>query len=148
MNEVYDIMSSSPVTVEPTTSIGHLLALFDRHDFNAFPVIGKQDRLLGIVSKLDVLKLFLESPMHSLPEGIANTSVADVMHRTAVFLNPHDAITSAGSMMVVTRLRSLPVIERRAGRPRLVGILSRGDVLRWLRSRLVQGRGVREGLAS
>jgi CBS domain-containing protein len=148
MNEVYDIMSSSPVTVEPTTSIGHLLTLFDRHDFNAFPVIGKQDRLLGIVSKLDVLKLFLESPMHSLPEGIANMSVADVMHRTAVFLNPHDAITSAGSMMVVTRLRSLPVIERRAGRPRLVGILSRGDVLRWLRSRLVEGRGVREGLAS
>jgi CBS domain-containing protein len=148
MNEVYDIMSSSPVTVEPATSIGHLLALFDRHDFNAFPVVGKQDRLLGIVSKLDVLKLFLESPASSFPEGVASRSVGDVMHRTAVFLNPHDAIASAGNMMVVTKLRSLPVIDRRAGRPRLVGILSRGDVLRWLRSRLVEGRGVREGLAS
>jgi CBS domain-containing protein len=148
MNEVYDIMSSSPVTVEPTTSIGHLLALFDRHDFNAFPVIGKQDRLLGIVSKLDVLNLFLESPARSFPEGVASKSVMDVMHRTAVFLKADDAITSAGNMMVVTKLRSLPVIHRLAGRPRLVGILSRGDVLRWLRSRLIEGRGSRREVAS
>jgi CBS domain-containing protein len=150
MNAVYDIMSSSPVTVEPTTSIGNLLALFDRHDVNAFPVVGQHNRLVGIVSKLDVLKLLLDhrASMRSTTNAIATTYVADVMRRKAVFVNPRDAITAAGTLMVVTKLRSLPVIERREGRPLLVGMLSRGDVLRWLRAQLVEGRYVRQEKAS
>ena len=36
---VHEIMSASPVIVGPTTSVSELLALFDRHDFNAFPVV-------------------------------------------------------------------------------------------------------------
>lgn len=150
MNAVYDMMSSSPVTVEQTTTIGDLLALFDRHDFNAFPVVGQQNRLVGIVSKMDVLKLLLGHRLstRSATDAIATTYVADVMRRKAVFVNPHDAITAAGNLMVVTKLRSLPVIERRQGRPLLVGMLSRGDVLRWLRSQLVESRCVRQEKAS
>jgi len=70
------------------------------------------------------------------------------MGRKAVFVEPLDAITAAGNLMVVTNLRSLPVIERREGRLVLVGMLSRGDVLRWLRSQLVEGRYVQEEKAS
>jgi CBS domain-containing protein len=150
MNAVYDMMSSSPVTVGPTTSIGNLLALFDRHDFNAFPVVEQHNRLVGIVSKLDVLKRLLDhrAPTSSATSAIATACVADVMRRKAVFVNPPDAITAAGNLMVVTKLRSLPVIERREGRPLLVGMLSRGDVLRWLRSQLVEDRYVRQEKAS
>jgi CBS domain-containing protein len=146
MNAVYDMMSSSPVTVEPTTTIGDLLALFDRHDFNAFPVVGQHNRLEGIVSKLDVLKRLLAHHLstRSATDAIATTYTADVMRRKAVFVNPHDAITTAGNLVVVTKLRSLPVIERREGRSLLVGMLSRGDVLRWLRSQLVEARYVRQ----
>jgi hypothetical protein len=46
--------------------------------------------------------------------------------------------------MVVMKLRSLPVVERRDGRVILVGILSRGDVLRGLRFQLVEGSYVRQ----
>jgi CBS domain-containing protein len=150
MNAVYDMMSSSPVTVEPTTSIGDLLALFDRHDFNAFPVVGQHNRLVGIVSKVDVLKHLLDhrAAKGSSSDFIVTTYVADVMRRKAVFVNPRDAITAAGNLMVVTKLRSLPVIERREGRSLLVGMLSRGDVLRWLRSQLVEGQYVRQEKAS
>jgi CBS domain-containing protein len=149
VNAVYDMMSSSPVTVEPTTSIGDLLALFDRHDFNAFPVVRKHNRLVGIVSKLDVLKRLLDHRASSrVATNIATTCVADVMCRKVVFVNPRDAITAAGNLMVVTRLRSLPVIERQEGRSLLVGMLSRGDVLRWLRSQLVEGQYVRQEKAS
>src|SRR5688572_27089600 len=134
MNQVYDIMSSSPVTVGPMTSIGNLLALFDRHDFNAFPVVDYRNRLVGIVSKLDVLELLLEPRGSTLAlDAVATTYVAGVMRRKAVFVNPRDTAAAAGNLMVVTRLRSLPVIERREGRSLLVGMLSRGDVLRWLR---------------
>ena len=59
MNAVHDIMSTSPVAVELRHLSVSLLALFDRYDFNAFPVVGQGNRLLGIVSKLDVLEVFL-----------------------------------------------------------------------------------------
>jgi len=149
MTSVHDMMSTSPVAVGPMTSIGTLLGLFDRHDFNAFPVVDHCNRLVGIISKLDVLKLLL-GPRGSPPatDAIATTYVAGVMRRKAVFVNPHDAITAAGNLMVVSKLRSLPVIERLEGRPLLVGMLSRGDVLRWLRSHLVEGRCVRQEKAS
>jgi CBS domain-containing protein len=149
MNAVYDMMSTSPVTVGPMTSIGNLLALFDRHDFNAFPVVDHYNRLVGIVSKLDVLKLFL-GPCGSTPasDAVATTYVAGVMRQKPVFVEPRDAITAAGNLMVKTKLRSLPVIERREGRPVLVGMLSRGDVLRWLRSQLAEGRYARQERAS
>ena len=149
MNAVYDVMSSSPVTVGPMTSIGNLLALFDRHDFNACPVVDHHNRLVGIVSKLDVLEL-LVGPRGSTPasDAVATTYVAGVMRRKPVFVEPHDAITAAGNLMVKTRLRSLPVIERREGRSVLVGMLSRGDVLRWLRSQLAEGGYARQEKAS
>ena len=150
MNAVNDIMSTSPVAVELTTSIGQLLALFDRYDFNAFRVVGQGNRLLGIVSKLDVLELFL-GHRRSTPGATdvsTTTQVADVMCRQAVSVGPRDPITTAGNLMVVTNLRSLPVVERQQGRPVLVGMLSRGDVLRWLRSQFVEDRYVRQEKAS
>ena len=149
MNAVYDVMSSSPVTVGPMTSIGNLLALFDRHDFNAFPVVDHHNRLVGIISKLDVLKLLL-GPRGSTPasDAIATTYVAGMMRRKPVFVEPRDAIAAAGNLMVETKLRSLPVIERREGRSVLVGMLSRGDVLRWLRSQLAEGGYPRQEKAS
>ena len=37
VTRVNDIMSSAPKSVHSSTTIGELLELFDRHDFNAFP---------------------------------------------------------------------------------------------------------------
>jgi CBS domain-containing protein len=149
MNAVNDMMSTSPVTVGPMTSIGNLLALFERHDFNAFPVVDYRNRLVGIVSKLDVLKLLLEARGSTLAsDAIATTYVAGVMRQKAVSVEPSDSITAAGNLMVTTKLRSLPVIERREGRSVLVGMLSRGDVLRWLRSQLAEGGYPRQEKAS
>jgi CBS domain-containing protein len=118
MNAVHDTMSASPVAVEPTTSIGKLLALFDRYDFNAFPVAGQHDNLLGIISKLDVVELFLghRGSTPSAADAIATTYVADVMHRKPVFVESCDAITAAGNLMAVMRLRSLPVVGCQEGR--------------------------------
>ena len=150
MNAVHDTMSTSPVTVEPRTSIGQLLVLFDRYEFNAFPVVGQGNRLLGIISKLDVLGLLLgrRRSTPSATDVSTTTYVADVMRRQPVSVEPRDSITTAGNLMVVMNLRSLPVVERQEGRPVLVGMLSRGDVLRSLRSQLVEGRYVRQEKAA
>ncbi|HEX5575018.1 MAG TPA: CBS domain-containing protein [Gemmatimonadales bacterium] len=144
MIAVHEIMSASPVTVGPTTSVSELLALFDRHDFNAFPVVDG-GRLLGIISKLDLLELFLSGDASTaVPTGdIGATRVEDLMHHEIVSVEPQASIAAAGAIMVGNNLRSLPVVERHDDRPMLVGMVSRGDVLRGLRFQLVEGSYVR-----
>ncbi len=136
MDRIKDVMSS-PITVGLTTSVATVLTKFDRHEFNAFPVVDQHNRLQGIIAKLDLLKLFL-AKRAAAGDAISTTCVADVMRRNAVFVQAHDDITSAGNLMVVTNLRSLPVVQRQGRRPVLVGMLSRGDVLRWLRFELLE----------
>jgi CBS domain-containing protein len=68
MIAVNEIMSTARVTVGPTAFVGDLLALFDQNDFNAFPMLDERERLVGIVSKLDVLQLFLADHL-STPSG-------------------------------------------------------------------------------
>lgn len=138
-------MSSSPVSVSPATSVADVLVLFDRHDFNAFPVVDEGGGLLGIISKVDVLRFFLAAQEVSGDvEKVSNTThIAELMGDQIITIGPNESILAAGALMVSTNLRSLPVIERGDRAPILVGMLSRGDVLRGLRFQLVDGTYLR-----
>jgi len=46
-----------------------------------------------------------------------------------VTLAPGDPVTAAVDRMLSSRLRSLPIVERRSRKDVVVGIVSRGDVL-------------------
>jgi CBS domain-containing protein len=145
MSAVHEIMSASPVTVGPATSVSELLAQFDRHDFNAFPVVVDGGRLLGIISKLDLLELFMtgDASTAAATGDIGATRVEDLMHHEIVSVEPRAPISAAGAIMVANNLRSLPVVERHDDHVILVGMVSRGDVLRGLRFQLVEGSYVR-----
>jgi CBS domain-containing protein len=145
MTAVHEIMSASPVTVAPATSVIELLAQFDRYDFNAFPVLDDRGRLLGIISKLDLLELLLagEASAAAAMGNIGATRVEGLMHHGIVSVEPRAPISAAGALMVANNLRSLPVVERHDDHLVLVGIVSRGDVLRGLRFQLVEGSYVR-----
>jgi CBS domain-containing protein len=60
-----------------------------------------------------------------------------------VSVEPRASISAAGAIMVANNLRSLPVVEQHDNHPTLVGMVSRGDVLRGLRFQLVEGSYVR-----
>jgi CBS-domain-containing membrane protein len=131
---VREVMSKSPKTVGPKTSVRALQGLFVSHDFNAFPVVDDAGVLLGIVSKLDLLRMFRHDPVRLRPDLAALWAehVDDVMRRRVVTLGPRDSVTTAVERMLSSRLRSLPVVERRGRKDVLVGMVSRGDVIRSL----------------
>ena len=129
---IREIMSTQPKTVRPRTSLRELQALFISHDFNAFPVADEAGILLGIVTKLDLLRIFRHDPARLLPDlgALWAEHVEDIMRRRVVTLGPRDSATTAVDRMLSSKLRSLPVVERRDGKDVLVGIVSRGDVIR------------------
>jgi CBS domain-containing protein len=133
--EVRTVMTRAPVTVGPDTGLRALQALFERHDFNGLPVVGGDGELLGMVTKLDFLKMFSPDRRRFIPDirSIWAERVADIMSRGLITVTPGDTIATAADLMVQSRLRSLPVVERRGHAQRLVGIVSRSDVMRCVR---------------
>jgi CBS domain-containing membrane protein len=135
VTRVNDIMSSAPTSVHPSTTIGELLELFDRHDFNAFPVTSATNELVGIVTKVDLLRLLRLTEDRDARERarISERSVGEIMRAGVVSVNGEDSIGLAADVMVETGLRSIPVVLDRGGRSELVGMVSRGDVIRGFR---------------
>jgi CBS domain-containing protein len=60
---------------------------------------------------------------------VLGVHVDDIMRRRVLTLPPGDPVTGAVHCMLSSRLRSLPVVERRDRKDVVVGIVSRGDVL-------------------
>lgn len=125
------IMTRRPRTVGPRTSVDTLQHLFASHGFNAFPVVDDADTLCGIVTKLDLLRVFGPDPDRLLPalNVLWAERVADIMRRRVITLAPDDLVATAVDHMLSMKLRSLPVVERRDGKAFVVGMVSRGDVI-------------------
>ena len=56
--ETQDVMTREPVTIAPDASLREAEKIFERHDFNALPVLGPGGEVVGLLSKLDVLRAF------------------------------------------------------------------------------------------
>ena len=135
---VADVMTRDVVTVSPSAPYGRCFALMRMHGVGALPVVD-DGRLAGIVTLTDlVLKdrrpsardRYAERPAPKRP-GVARTA-AELMTRHLVTAHPETPLAAAVRQLVQHRINRLPVID---GEGRLVGIVSRSDVLRmFLRS--------------
>jgi len=124
---VREVMTRHPVTVSPDMSIRELKALFETHDFNMFPVVDKQGVFRGIVTKLDLLRTFRPQLRRWIPDlrVLWAERVEGIMNRGAIIAEPDDSIVVVVDTMLESRLRSLPVVERRGGSV-IVGPLAAG----------------------
>lgn len=115
-------------SVAPETTVGDLYGLFAADDFDAYPVV-RGDVLVGMVSKLDALKIFGLSQDRILPsynEGMA-TTVDEIMSSDVIAVDGETNLQRVLELMVKHRVKSLPVVDRWHN---LIGIIAREDVMR------------------
>jgi CBS-domain-containing membrane protein len=118
-------------TVMRHTTLRALEALFETHDFNAFPVMeGKE--MVGLVTKFDFLKAFAFTTRQLVPqyEELMNRTVGEVMTEAVVHVEPAAPLTRTLQLMVNLKARSFPVV---APDNHLVGIIAREDIMRALK---------------
>lgn len=127
---VADHMTRDVKTVTQGVSLRELGDLFEKDDFNAYPV-EEGSQIVGVVSKFDHLACFVFTPAHMMPryEDLMKRTVADVMTSEFIYVGEDTKLTRVLQLMVDHRLRSMPVID---GGQRLAGIISREDVMRAL----------------
>ena len=127
---VAEHMTRDVKTVTRSVSLGELGDLFEKDDFNAYPV-QEGSQVVGLVSKFDYLACFIFTPAHMIPryEELMKRTVADVMTSEFIYVGGDTKLTRVLQLMVDHRLRSMPVID---SDQRLVGMISREDVMRAL----------------
>ena len=135
---VADHMTRDVKSVTRGISLRELGALFEKDDFNAYPV-EEGSQVVGVVSKFDHLACFIFTPAHMIPryDDLMKRTVADVMTSEFIYVGEDTKLTRVLQLMVNHRLRSMPVID---SDQRLAGMISREDVMRALQ-RCVCGKG-------
>lgn len=127
---VADYMTRAVKTVTREMTVGELNKIFERDDFNTYPVV-ENARVIGLVSKFDLLKCFAFTPSQMVPryDDLMNRTVADIMTSAYIYVGADTRLTRVLQLMVEHRIRSIPAID---SDNRLAGIIAREDVLRAL----------------
>lgn len=123
---VGELMSKSPRTVRPETSIEELTELMTVFDYNGFPVVNDAGILEGLVTRTDLFKLYL-APYRGAPEPAAAV-VAAIMTRGVIMVSPGEQARKAIALMVDHRLQTIPVVSETPAGARLVGVVTRRDL--------------------
>jgi CBS domain-containing protein len=98
---VSQYMTSTVQTVTRKVTLRDLDALFEEHDFNAFPVV-EAGKMLGIVTKFDFLQAFAFTTSQIVPhfDELMRRTVADVMTEAVVHVEPAAPLTRVLQLMV------------------------------------------------
>jgi CBS domain-containing protein len=125
--QVQDVMTHDPITVNPGDTLGEVEQIFEEHDFNGVPVVDEKKRLLGFITKLDILRVSCPVNYNRplLYPAVMRESVLNVMTKapTAVWLDT--PLTTVLGVIVEKEYKSLPVVENHI----VVGIIAREDIL-------------------
>lgn len=146
---VQDFMTPNPVTVRLLDSVETILKLLEERHISGLPVLDENDKVIGIVSETDLLfkersirmplyLTFLGSVIYLEPLDKFNQQlkkslgmlVQDVMTSRPVTIAPDRPISQAADLMLEKQVNRLPVVDQEN---KLVGILTRGDLVRALR---------------
>lgn len=129
--QVQDVMTSEPVTVNKNVTLSEVEAIFEEHYFNGLPVVDDRHQLMGMITKLDLLKAFTFTEKSKIPlyEVIMDQKISNVMTKEPHVVYPETPLTRVLQHMTETGQKSLIVVEA----DRVVGIVAREDIIRALR---------------
>ena len=123
--EVRDLMTPDPMTVPPDTAVGGIQRTMDERRFRHMLVCDEAGRLLGLVSKRDLLAA---APSDALRIDSDNDRpISELMQRNVDTVGPECCAAEAARHMLRSKRSCLPVLDDEGA---VVGILTEADFLR------------------
>ncbi|MGW2786145.1 CBS domain-containing protein [Streptomyces populi] len=151
---VGQVMTSEVVGAHREMSFKDVARLLDRYRISGLPVVDDDDKVVGVISETDLLRLQAARPgrggvrrgwLPSLrrtpcrpgrtargataarPRGARTTTVEQLMSTPAITVHPEQRVADAARVMERHRVERLPVVDEE---DRLIGIATRRDLLR------------------
>ena len=141
-----DVMTRNVVTIRADASVRDAARLLVEHRVSGLPVVDAEGRVVGVVTEADLIaRQKAPSPRRSWwhrflsdPEQLAEeyrktegSTVGDVMTTGVICVGPQMPIEAIATMLEKRGIKRVPVMAR----DRLVGIVSRADLVKALASR-------------
>lgn len=150
LTTVADVMSRDPITVHPETPLNDAIKILAERRISGLPVINQHSKLVGVISEADLMWretgvqlpahimildsiIYLENPAkyeRDLHKALGQT-VGEVMSKDILTIAPEKSLRKAAQMMNERKVPRLMVVDA-AGN--LIGILTRGDIVRFMAS--------------
>jgi acetoin utilization protein AcuB len=123
-------MTSNPITCKPDLSIAEAMEWMQREKVRRFPVVDKKGKLIGIVTRDDLL--------HASPSSVTSLNVweinyllsqvkvAEVMTKDVITVREDCPIEDAARLMADNKIGGLPVMRDDT----LVGIITESDLFK------------------
>ena len=131
---VRDLMTETPRTTAPDTPLRDAARDMLEGGLSALPVVDGDGRLLGLLSERELMRhlmgtaLLTGSPRLTPPGVQGRRTVRDVMTRQVLCVSPEQSVADVASLMINKDVERVPVVRE----GRLVGFLTRGDIVRKL----------------
>jgi CBS domain-containing protein len=124
------IMTRDVVSVKRSTDIFDAIRMMSDGNITGLPVVDEDDKLVGIVTAKDVMRLLLDT---QTVEG----KVEDCMTTDVISFNENDNVLDVINSLVDHKFRKVPIESK----GKLVGIVSRRDIISYIFSLELKDRG-------
>ena len=151
--KVQDIMTKKIVALRPDDSLDKATKLFEEHNFEGFPVVNEDGKLLGIVTAYDMVSQSYAthlSPLFNILEDIYSKKadekilkeqfesikiikIRDMMNDDPLVIGPDVRVEDLAKEFIQHhRVNPIPVID---DDKKLLGVVSRFDIIRFFDER-------------
>lgn len=132
---VRELMTERPRTVGPEAPLRSAVLEMLRAGVGGLPVVDGDNRVIGMLSERELLRDLLSHYLPraggataSQPPSAARRTVRDIMTRQVLCVAPEQPLAEVASLMLNKDVDRVPVVKD----DRLVGFLTRGDIVRKL----------------
>lgn len=132
---VRDLMTERPRTIGPDALLRSAVIDMVRAGLGGLPVVDDAGRVIGMLSERELLRDLLShylpragGPSGTPPPSSARRTVRDLMTRQVLCVAPEQPLAEVASLMLNKDVDRVPVVKD----GRLVGFLTRGDIVRKL----------------
>jgi acetoin utilization protein AcuB len=121
-------MTKNPVFVHPDISVNEARSLMQKEKIGRLPVLDKNNNLVGIVTKKDLLKAGPSTAtsldMYEISYLLSKLKVKEIMEKKVITVEENEVVEEAARIMADHDISCLPVMKG----PLLVGIITGTDL--------------------
>jgi len=115
-----DIMTKNVVSIRSDTPILKAIDLLLEKKISGLPVVDEQMSLVGVLSGKDLLNILF------IKDIDINTPIERFMTQEVIKFDVNDSVIDIADLFLKKFIRRVPIVEN----DKLVGIISRGDMLK------------------
>jgi acetoin utilization protein AcuB len=126
--KVSKIMTRNPVITHPDLSLTDARSLMDKEKVSHIPVLNKNNELVGLITKADLLKASPSSAtsldMYEISYLLSKLTVEKVMEKKVITVHENEVVEEAARIMADNGIGCLPVLNGSL----LTGIITDTDI--------------------